>query len=311
MRRTHLLLVVAGLFVWSGSLSAQSEEMRITHTSRGEIAFHVVGEGSGTPIMLINGGPGFDHQYLHWAPVWERLGQTHPIVFFDQPGTGQSYPIGAADTVTVEDCLDGIRAIQSELGVDRIIVMGHSWGGYLAMAFALEYPDATEAVVLIDSAAPNLTDTEFNFAPLFPDSLARGASPRSDPDGARKDLRRHLAMSFYSPSVRQVVTRDFPGIPVNSRQASQLSKDALAHDLWPRLSELSQPVLVGTGRFDGNIAPRSAWRIHEAIPGSQWVVWERSGHYPMIEQPDEFVRAISDFLEDRVPSEYGRSGAVR
>ena len=278
------------------NVAAQSETMLTTTTAAGDIAYHVIGDGGETPLVLISGGPGFDHQYFHLAPVWERFGEQRPVVFFDQPGTGQSYAVGAADTVSVEDVLAAIHSVQERLGTDRVIVVGHSWGGYVAMAFAARYPEATEAVVLVGTAAPNWTDTEFNFAPLFPDSLARGSSPASDPDGARKDLRRHLAMSFYSPSIRQIVLNDFAGLPYNSRQSELLVSDATANDLWPLLGAFQMPVLVGTGRFDGNVAPRTAWRVHEAIPGSQWVVWERSGHYPMIEEPDEFVDAISRFL---------------
>lgn len=276
---------------------AQSEDMRTANVPRGVVAYHVLGGGSGTPLLLISGGPGFDHQYLHWAPVWDRLAEERPIVFFDQPGTGQTYPIGPSDTVTVRDVLEAMRAVQSALGRDRIAILGHSWGGYLAMAFALEYPDATEAVMLVDPGAPNPADTEFNFSPLFPDSLARGASPASDPDGAWKDLRRHFAMSFYSPSMRQVMTRDFPRVPMNPRQRTLLLADASAHDLWSRLGDIRAPVLVGTGRFDANVAPRTAWRIHQAIPKSGFFVWERSGHYPMIEEPDEFVAVVSRFLD--------------
>jgi proline iminopeptidase len=282
--------------MWPAGVDAQSEDMSRTDVPRGTVAFHVLGGGSETPLLLINGGPGFDHRYLHWAPVWDRVAKERPVVFFDQPGTGQSYPVGPGETVTVRDVLEAMRAVQAALGWERIAILGHSWGGYLAMAFALEYPDATESVVLIDSGAPNPTDTEFNFSPLFPDSLARGSSPAADPDGAWKDLRRQFAMSFYSPSIRQIVTRDFPRVPLNARQRSLLIADASRHDLWQRLGEIRAPVLVGTGRFDANVAPRTAWRIHEAIPQSKFYVWERSGHYPMIEEPDEFVAVVSRFL---------------
>jgi proline iminopeptidase len=272
--------------------------MLVTSTLRGPIAYHVVGDAPGTPIVLINGGPGYDHQYLHLSPAWERLGAHRRVVFFDQPGTGHSYDVGSGDTVSVQDLLDAISAIQSALGADSLALLGHSWGGYVAMAFAVRHPERTEGIILVGTAAPNWTDTEFNFGPLFPDSLARGASEPSDPDGARKDLRRHLAMSFYSPATRQIVLNGFAGLPRNARQAELLVADASANDLWTPIGTLRMPVLVGTGRFDANVAPRTSWRVHEAIPMSKFVVWERSGHYPMIEEPDAFVEVILRFLSD-------------
>ena len=83
----------------------------------------------------------------------------------------------------------------------------------------------------------------------------------------------------------------------NARQDVLLWKDAEAHDLTAKdLKRLSMPVLVTTGRFDANVAPRTSWRIHQAIPGSQFAVWERSGHFPMIEEPDAFFAVVDRFL---------------
>jgi proline iminopeptidase len=85
-------------------------------------------------------------------------------------------------------------------------------------------------------------------------------------------------------------------IAYSERQGAQLVANATAHDLTPELAHITAPVLVGTGRFDANVAPRTAWRIHQAIPGSRFVVWERSGHYPMIEEPAAFMEVVDSFL---------------
>jgi len=83
----------------------------------------------------------------------------------------------------------------------------------------------------------------------------------------------------------------------NARQDILLWKDVEVHGLTAEdLKRLNMPVLVTTGRFDANVAPRTAWRIHQAIPGSQFVVWEHSGHFPMIEEPDAFFAVVDRFL---------------
>ena len=66
--------------------------------------------------------------------------------------------------------------------------------------------------------------------------------------------------------------------------------------MWPALPTFKMPTLVITGRYDFNVAPSTAWKIHKAIPGSQWVVFEKSGHLPYFEEPDKFVQVVNDFL---------------
>lgn len=298
LRLRALALIVPALALQPPSIGAQEEALRLVRVEGRSIAYHVIGEGALPPLVLINGGPGFDHGYFHLTSIWDRIAVGRKVVFFDQPGTGGSWSIGPADTVTVRDLLTAIRGIQDELGAPRVALLGHSWGGYVAMAFATACPDRTDRLILVGTGAPRLSDTEFNFLPLFPDSLARGASPPETRDRATVDLRRHLAMSFYDPDIRDRVLAGFRGLPHNGRQSRLLRTEASTDDLGPQLARLRLPTLVGTGRFDANVAPRTSWRVHQVIPGSRFVVWERSGHYPMVEQPREFADVINAFLAE-------------
>jgi len=69
--------------------------------------------------------------------------------------------------------------------------------------------------------------------------------------------------------------------------------------MWPILPTLRMPTLVLTGRYDINVAPSTAWKIHRAIPGSKWEVFEESGHLPYFEEPEKFVRVVEGFLGGR------------
>lgn len=109
-------------------------------------------------------------------------------------------------------------------------------------------------------------------------------------------VRGWLAMSFYTSEIRDRVLATLGMVLYNAHQETLLWKDAESHDLTEDLKHLTVPVLVTTGRFDANIAPRAAWRIHQAISGSQFVVWERSGHFPMIEEPDASFAVVDRFL---------------
>lgn len=130
--------------------------------------------------------------------------------------------------------------------------------------------------------------------PEFTDA-ARGLNA-DDPDDVQTYIRIQLARSFYSPEVRDEVLGTLGVVPYNARQETLLWEDAESHDLTEGLPRLTAPVLVTTGRFDANVAPRTAWRIHQAIPGSRFAVWEHSGHFPMIEEPDAFFGVVDRFL---------------
>lgn len=84
-----------------------------------------------------------------------------------------------------------------------------------------------------------------------------------------------------------------------SREINEsLNADLASLDLWPALPAFKLPVLVVTGRFDINVAPSTAWRIHKAIPESRFVVFEKSGHLPFFEEPEAWVETLERFLKE-------------
>lgn len=274
--------------------------MKIATVGEKPVSYHVIGRGTGTPLLLINGGPGFDHTFLHLSTVWDELAEERPVIFFDQPGTGQSWPVGPDDTLTVADILESIEAIREAIGVRTLAVLGHSWGGYVALAYALRHPEHVERVLLVDSVAPRLSATEYLWDTLFPEFTAAERELSADEPGDEQTyIRDRLARSFCSPEIRDDVLGRLGVVAYNAAQETLLWADAESRDLTDDLASLVVPVLVATGRFDPNVSPRTAWRIHQAIPGSQFVVWERSGHFPMLEEPDAFLAVVGRFLRSK------------
>ena len=281
--------------------SAGQEPMKSATVGTRLVAYHLFGEDSpGTPLVLINGGPGFDHSFLHMSTVWEGLAATRPVVFFDQPGTGQSWPVGAQDSLAVDDVLQSIEAVRIALNASHLSLLGHSWGGYVALAYAVRYSERVERLVLVSSVAPRIAATEFLFGALFPDVVANEKALSADnPEHVQLWVRGRLWSSFYSPEVRDRVLATLGRVPYNGRQETLLWRDAESRDLTNDLSRLTTPVLILAGRFDANVAPRTAWSIHRAIPSSRLLVFERSGHFPFIEEPELFFTAVDDFLRGR------------
>lgn len=83
-----------GVLAWPAVLYAQTEQMQLVSVGERPVAYHILGHGAGKPLLVISGGPGFAHGFLHFSSAWERLAEARPVVFFDQPGTGQSWAVG-------------------------------------------------------------------------------------------------------------------------------------------------------------------------------------------------------------------------
>lgn len=297
-------VAVIAVLVFACQAFAHVEHGTTFNAPGATIYYEVFGSGSATPLFVANGGPGFDHQYLHSSEAWDTLGQNRKIVMWDQRGTGQSGPLKSGQSCTLADQINDLDALRAHLGYDKIDLLGHSWGGFLAMAYAARFPQHIERLIILDSAAPRWKDTLFLFKDVFPDVTAHENSYGFTADLKEKDseaaadaqTRLYLSMLCYSPEHRDELLAKMANDKEYRNINRLVNEDVARFDLNPELGKFHFPVLVGTGRFDMNVAPVIAYKIHQAITGSQFRVFEKSGHLPFFEQPQEFVSAVNAFL---------------
>jgi len=283
--------------------TASAEEKGETFETGGvTIWYEVTGGGPGTPLVLVNGGPGFDHAYLH-AGAWERLGRSRPVVFYDQRGNGRSSALAPGQACGLAEQIADLEALRAHLGYERLDLLGHSWGGYLVMAYAARHPERIAHLVIVDSAAPKIQDTAFMFDKFFPEVVAREAAlafavELGDPSAIQADLDEYLSMLFHDPEHRDAFLARARSGEFRYSQAVNRAvwSDLQRFDLNPELAKFSFPTLVVTGRYDFNVAPSVAWAIHRAIPGSELAIFEKSGHLPQVEEEDAFVARLTAFL---------------
>jgi len=265
------------------------------------IYYEVLGSGSGLPLIVVNGGPGFDHSYLHASSAWETLAQHRRVIFYDQRGTGRSISSTKGQTFTLADQISDLEDLRAQLGADKIDLLGHSWGGYLVMAYAARHPEHIAHLTIVDSAAPHFDDTIFLFKDVFPEGTERQenvsfAEDMGDRTAVDADLREYIRMLFYSTQKRDEFVADFSADAYHKDVNEAVVNDIKRFDLNPELKKFRFPTLVITGRYDINVAPRVAYKIHQTIPGSRFQVFEHSGHLPFFEEPDAFVKLIEEFL---------------
>ena len=265
------------------------------------IWYEVRGNASGRPMIMVNGGPGFDHNYVLCSEAWDVLAKRRRVVFYDQRGNGRSGALSKDQTCTVADQVADLEALRAELKADKIDLLGHSWGGYLVMAYAARHPEHVAHLIIADSASPKWTETDFIFKQIFPEGIDRQgvldfADALGDTLAAGKSMNEYMAMLFVSNEKRDEFLSRSADYHYTRSVNETLNNELNRLDMWPALPLFTMPTLVLTGRYDINVAPSTAWKIHKAIPNSRWEVFEKSGHLPYFEEPEKFVKVVEGFL---------------
>ena len=269
----------------------------------GGLYVEVLGSGSGTPLVVINGGPGLDHAHLHCTAAWESLALRRRVVLYDQRGVGRSDRLAPGAGVTTGDQAADLEAVRRFLGAERLDLLGHSYGGFLAMEYAAENPARVAHLILCDSASPNWSRTSNVVRALFPERgaiLDSLAAPGIDGPTFRRVYRDFMGMMFCRPEKREeFLAHPEWNDPVREVNRA-LTEDMRDQDLSPALAEFGArrrfPVLVATGRYDVITTPATAYQIHLQVRGSRFEVFEQSGHLPFFEEPAAFVRVVDGFL---------------
>ncbi len=172
------------------------------------------------------------------------------------------------------------------------------------MAYAAVHPDRIAHLITVDSAAPKISDTLFLFDDVYPEGTERQAAVAfaeelGDKHATAINLHEYVNMLFYSPEKRDAFVAALSTTAYSKEVNKAVYNDLARYDLNPELRKFRFPVLVITGRYDMNVAPLVAYKIHQAIAGSKFVVFERSGHLPFVEEPGGFVRAVEEFLNSK------------
>jgi proline iminopeptidase len=292
----------ATLLLLSGSSFAQQTPAStgMIATPEVDLAYEAYGAaGSATPVIVANGGPGLSHIYMMQNDAWPRIARHRQVIFYDQRGTGKSKRVNPDASWGMDAQVADMEAVRAKFGFPKFDLVGDSYGGLLAMAYAAAHPEHVERLILSDSAAPAWKDIVRVLPDVFPDVLEQIATreKNSTPaDAADQRIRDHFLMLFYSEANRDAYlagVKDLESVP---QVSAAVQKATRTLDLTPELPRFKFPTMVITGRYDMNVTPLTAWNIYKAIPGAKFVVFEKSGHLPSYEEPDRYVQVVDAFL---------------
>jgi proline-specific peptidase len=277
----------------------------------GEVWFKIVGAGDAVPLLTLHGGPGAGHDYLE--PL-AALQSDRPVVFFDQLGCGRSAKPDDPSLWRIERFVEEVVTVRTALGLDRIHLLGHSWGGWLAIEYMLTQPSGVLSLILASTSAS---------VPQWAGEVDRLKTTL--PQEAQDTIRRHegtgdfeapefeaAMMEFY----RRYVCRLDPWPEPLMRSLNNLMGDPVSFSCYraiqgpteftitgnlkdwdriDRLGELNVPTLLTFGGHDEFTTP-CAESLQRGIAKSEKRIFEKSAHMAHLEEPEEYAAVIREFL---------------
>jgi proline iminopeptidase len=255
--------------------------------------------GSGPPTVVLHGGPGAHHDYL--LPGFDALANGRELIYYDQRGGGRS-PVSRDTPVGWREQVSDLEELRRQWGLERLTIAGYSWGGLLALLYAVDYPDRVGHLALI-SPAPAWREARQEFERRFQErnlapglQAARAALRASglrehDPDEYAQCLfELSVAPYFFDPSK----ARDLTPFRVTGRTQQEVWSSLDDYDLRPALRGLSVPALVVQGEDDP--IPAEASRTIAQLLEAEFHSLPRCGHVPYVEAFEEFVAIVGGFL---------------
>ncbi|ARS88982.1 alpha/beta fold hydrolase [Natrarchaeobaculum aegyptiacum] len=248
--------------------------------------------GEGTPVVFAHGTL-MDRTMFH--PQLEALADEYRAVAYDLRARTDRYAPG----YDLEDLADDCAAVLDGLGEERAIIGGMSMGGFMALRFALAYPDRVEGLVLIDSmASPHESAEQETYGQLVaPLEGSEDPVPRSLAEGVTGYLFGETTREENPDLVERWVDRwaTYPGAAVYNELHSWLERP----DVSDRLDEIDVPVLIVHGEEDPSIDPSRAEPMIDALPDARMELIPAAGHTSNLERPAPVTAAIRSFLDER------------
>jgi proline-specific peptidase len=273
--------------------------------------YRVVGDGEEDgkhPVLALHGGPGATHDYLESLEALADTGRR--VVFYDQLGCGRS-DRGDESLWNVETYVDEVGVVREELGLETIHLFGNSWGGMLAMEYALTHPAGLASLMLASSPSsiPQWVEETGRLRRALPPDV-QAVLDKHEAEGTTDSPEYEQACElFYRlhvcrlPEWPDYVQRSFAFVTEHGEVYRYMNGPSEFHvvgtlrewDVTSRLGELDVPTLVVTGEHD-EATPAINRTVSSAIRGSESVIYPDCSHMAHVEDTEGYVRLLDEFM---------------
>lgn len=272
----------------------------------GALWFREVGQGP--PVIVLHGGPDFDCNYL--LPELDVLADAYRLIYYDQRGRGRSAANVRPEDVSLASDVEDLKRVRRFVGLETVALLGHSWGGLLALEYAVRHPERVSHLILLNSAFVSADDRllfmeerrkhEADALDEMREIAATSAFRAGDPATVAAYYRLHYGWTLPDPAkLDALIGRLMNTATPESILRSRAIEDRLLADTWladgydliPTLRQLTIPTVVIHAETDF-VPIACVTRIAEAIPGARFVLLAGCGHFSYIERPDAVHDAI-------------------
>jgi L-proline amide hydrolase len=274
--------------------------------------YRIVGEGENEgelPVLYLHGGPGGTHDYLEPLEAMAETGRR--AIFYDQIGCGKSDLPDDPSLWKVETFVDELGEVRRHLGLDRLHIFGNSWGGMLAMEYALTQPTGVASMIVASSPAsiPQWVAEANRLRSLLPEDVQETLTSHEEAGTTDSAEYEQACLVFYHRHVCRLdewpdcVLRSFAFIEEHGVVYKTMNGPSEFHVIGPlkdwditgRLGEIRIPTLVITGEHD-EATPAINETVSGGIPGSESVIYPGASHMAHVEDPEGFMRVLDGFL---------------
>ena len=297
------------IFIIQGTYNIQAQVSDSVQLSNASLYYELKGEGS--PILLLSGGPGLSSKQL--TTLRDSLSQQYKCILFDQRGTGQSHtsPLDST-TINLIQSVQDISTLLKKLKLERVTIVGHSWGAMLAVNFAIAHPTQINKLVLIGSGPLAFSDfaiqeanimarasmAEREYIERLQDSMRRAKSP-SESLAYRTQLgKQFLRLVSYDATRIDSIFEEVSKSRTNPAMQFLMFQDLqkMNYNVKSKIGSLKFPTLVICGRQDPvGLFPSIYLKELNNKFNLVWV--EKSGHFTWLEQPGAFFLELFKFLK--------------
>ena len=278
------------------------------HVNIGDTRVHVVERGDGYPLIVLHGGPGLDHHMF--GDYLDALTDEFRLILVDQRAQGLS-DICPDETWTLEQMAKDVVSLANAMGLDKYAVLGHSYGAFVALQNAVDFPGAASQTI-VSSGLPsakyleNVWKNLEKFEPVklreqVTDSWEREKTvqTREDVDSLLHD---QLPFQFGNPLDPRIVEfeqRTAGGISSPEMLRFFANADYGGIEVEDKLNTVTQPVLVLAGRGDRTCVVEGAEAMAKGLPDAELIIFEQSGHMTFVEENEKYIEAVRKFLNKK------------
>lgn len=274
----------------------------------GNVWYSIYGEGAGTPLLTLHGGPGFTSDRLR---TLRPIGDERPVILYDQLGAGNSDRPDDMSLWHVDRFVEELACVREALGLEEVHLLGHSWGTMLAASYLLTKPAGVKSVIFSSPclSAPRWAADQAAYIKELPEDVQEVIA-RCESTGTTDSQEYQDAMKLYYKL--HLCRLDQDQIPEEYRNTSAKANLTVYNAMWgpsefcatgnlkdydvtPRLHELDLPTLFLCGRYD-EATPETLAYYNSLVPGAKMHVFEESAHAAYLEQNEEYLRVVREFL---------------